>query len=132
MSQTDPIADLIVRIKNASRVKKDTLECPSSVILLNMCEIFKREGFIKDVRQMKDNKQGLLRIYLKYGKDKSPAITGIKRVSKPGRRIYKKMVQVPKILGGMGVAIVSTPKGILTDTECRDNLVGGEVLCYIW
>ncbi|NQT89909.1 MAG: 30S ribosomal protein S8 [Candidatus Omnitrophica bacterium] len=134
MSQTDTIADFITRIRNASFAKKDTLECPLSNMRKSISEILKREGFIRDFRVMKDKRQGLLRIYLKYSaqKDKIPAITNLKRISKPGLRIYEKGADIPTILGGRGIALVSASKGVLTDTECREQNIGGEVLCYVW
>ena len=134
MAQTDTIGDFITIVRNASAKKKDALECPSSNMRKNICEILKNEGFIRDFRLIKDKKQGLLRVYLKYSKDKEkrPAITGLKRVSKPGLRIYKGMTQLPSVLGDRGMALISTSKGILTDNKCRELKVGGEVLCYIW
>lgn len=132
--QTDTIADFITCIRNASCAKKDKLECPSSNMRKGICEILKREGFIRDFRVMKDSRQGILRIYLKYSgdKEKLPAITNLKRISKPGLRIYKKADEIPSVLGGIGVALVSTSKGILTDSKCHGLNIGGEVLCYIW
>lgn len=132
--QTDTIADFITRIRNASGAKKDKLECPFSNIRKRISEILKREGFIRDFRVIKDNRQGILRIYLKYSRDKEklPAITDLKRISKPGLRFYKKADGIPSVLGGRGIALVSTSRGILTDIECRNLNLGGEVLCYIW
>ncbi|MFH1868246.1 MAG: 30S ribosomal protein S8 [Candidatus Omnitrophota bacterium] len=134
MAQTDTIADFITRIRNASFAKKDLLESPSSRMSEAICEILKREGFIRDYRVIKDKKQNVLRIYLKYSKDKEkiPAIVNLKRISKPGLRVYNKSGEIPKVLGGRGIAVVSTPKGVLTDNECRDQKAGGEVLCYVW
>ncbi|NQT95165.1 MAG: 30S ribosomal protein S8 [Candidatus Omnitrophica bacterium] len=132
--QTDTIADFITCIRNASSAKKDTVECPASKMRKSICEILKREGFIRDFRMLNDNKQGGVRIYLKYSKSKEkiPAINNLKRVSKPGLRIYKKEDEVPDVLGGRGVSIVSTSKGILTNIECREQKIGGELLCYVW
>ena len=132
MALTDPIADMLTIIRNASRAKKEAAEARSSVYSENILKILKREGFITNYKLMKDNKQGILRIYLKYLKDGTPAILGLKRISKPGLRIYKKADSVPKVYGGLGVAIVSTSKGLLTDSEARDQKVGGEVICYAW
>jgi small subunit ribosomal protein S8 len=134
MAQTDTIADFITIIRNASFVKKDTVESPCSNMRKSICEILKREGFIRDYRILKDKKQGGLRIYLKYSKDKQrlPAITNLKRISKPGLRQYKKAADMPEVLGGRGIAVVSTSKGLLTDNDCREQNAGGEVLCYIW
>ncbi len=134
MSQTDTVADFITNIRNASSVKKENLECPLSGMRKSICEILKREGFIRDYRVLKDNKQGRIRVYLKYSKDtvKTPAITNLKKVSKSGLRIYKKSEELQEILGGRGIAIVSTSKGVLTDSECRESNIGGELLCHVW
>jgi small subunit ribosomal protein S8 len=133
MAQTDTIADFITCIRNASLVKKDSLQCPLSKMRKSICEILKREGFIRDYRLMKDDRQGMLKIYLKYSKDKEkmPAITNLKKISKPGLRIYKKTDEISEVLGGRGIAIVSTSKGILTDIECRELKIGGELLFYV-
>lgn len=132
--QTDTIGDFITRIRNASYAKKDNLECPYSKMRKNICEILKGEGFIRDFRIIKDNRQDILKVYLKYSQDKEklPAITNLKRISKPGLRIYKRANDIPPVLGGRGLALVSTSKGILTDSQCRESKLGGEVLCYIW
>lgn len=134
MAQTDSIADFLTQVRNASFVKKDTVECLSSNTNNKICQILKMEGFIKDYREMKDNRQNKLRLYLKYSKDKSriPAITNLKRISKSSLRIYEKYDKLPAVLGGRGIAIVSTSKGILTDNECREMKIGGEVLCLVW
>jgi len=134
MAQTDTIADFITCIRNASSAKKQTLECPSSNVRKVLCELLKREGFIRDFRVIKDKYQGVLRIYLKYSRDKKKeaAITNLKRISTPGLRVYKKCDDIPMILGGRGIAVVSTSKGIVTDKECRENKLGGEVLFYAW
>lgn len=134
MAQTDTIADFITIIRNASSVKKENLECPLSNMRKSICQILKREGFIRDYRIIKDNRQGRLRIYLKYSQDKlkTPAITNLEKVSKSGLRVYRKAGDVVEVLGGRGIAIVSTSKGILTDKECRESNVGGELLCHIW
>lgn len=134
MTQTDTIGDFITRIRNASSAKKDTLECPSSNMRKSLCEILKREGFIRDFRLIKDNKQGILRVYLKYAKDseKAPAITDLQRVSTPGLRIYKQSDEIKPVLGERGMAVVSTSKGILTDKECREYKIGGEILFQVW
>jgi small subunit ribosomal protein S8 len=134
MAQSDTIADFITCIRNACSVKKDVLECPLSKMRKSICEILKREGFIRDYRIMKDSRQGRLKIYLKYSKDKTKksAITSLKKISRPGLRVYNKSVEIPEVLGGRGIAVISTSKGILTDTECRELKIGGEPLCYIW
>jgi small subunit ribosomal protein S8 len=134
MAQTDTIADFITCIRNASSVKKESIECPLSKMRKSICEILKREGFIRDYRIIKDNRQGKVKVYLRYSKTKikAPAITSLKKISKPGLRIYKKSDEISQVLGGRGIAIVSTSKGIMTDSECRELKVGGEPLCYIW
>lgn len=134
MAQTDTVADFITSIRNASSVKKENLECPLSGMRKSICEILKKEGFIRDYRVIKDNRQGRIRIYLKYSDDKLriPAITDLKKISKSGLRIYKKSEELVEILGGRGIAIISTSKGVLTDSECRESNVGGELLCRVW
>jgi len=134
MSQTDTTADFITIIRNASSVKKENMECPLSGMRKSICEILKREGFIRDYRVLKDSRQGKLRLYLKYSADKlkTPAITNLKKISKSGLRIYKKSEDLPEVLGGRGIAIISTSKGVLTDSECRKSNIGGELLCHVW
>lgn len=132
MALTDPIADMLTIIRNASRAKKDAAEAKNSVVSENILKILKKESFIANYKVIKDNKQGILRIYLKYLKDGTPAILGLKRISTPGLRVYKKADSVPKVYSGLGVAIISTSKGLLTDNEARDQKVGGEVICYAW
>ncbi|MFS8651368.1 MAG: 30S ribosomal protein S8 [Caldibacillus sp.] len=132
MVMTDPIADLLTRIRNANMVYHESLEVPSSKLKKEIVEILKREGFIRDYEYIEDNKQGILRIYLKYGPNKERVITGLKRISKPGLRIYVKADEVPKVLNGLGIAILSTSKGVLTDKEARAQHVGGEVIAYVW
>lgn len=132
MVMTDPIADMLTRIRNANMVRHEKLEVPASKIKKEIAEILKREGFIRDVEYIEDNKQGILRIFLKYGPNNERVITGIKRISKPGLRVYAKADEVPRVLNGLGVAILSTSQGILTDKEARQKRTGGEVLAYIW
>ncbi|MFC7394859.1 30S ribosomal protein S8 [Scopulibacillus cellulosilyticus] len=132
MVMTDPIADMLTRIRNANTVRHGQLVLPGSRVKKEIAEILKREGFIKDVEYIEDNKQGMIRIFLKYGANKERVITGLKRISKPGLRVYAKADEVPRVLGGLGIAIVSTSKGILTDKEARQQQVGGEVLAYVW
>ena len=132
MSVTDPIADALTVIRNASNAKKEVAELKASKLIEEILKIFKREGFIANYKLIKDTRQGLLRVYLKYAKDGAPALLGIKRISKPGLRIYKKSDELPKVYGGLGVAVISTSKGILTDDEARTKKLGGEVICYIW
>ena len=128
---SDPIADLLTRIRNASRAEHEKVDIPSSKLKLRMAEILKDEGFIKNFRIIEDNKQGTLRVYLKYvGSEK--IISGIVRVSRPGRRIYVTKDKIPTILGGMGVAILSTSAGVMTDRQVRKQHLGGEVLAYVW
>lgn len=132
MVMTDPIADLLTRIRNANMVYHESLEVPSSKLKKEIVDILKREGFIRDYEYIEDNKQGILRIYLKYGPNNERVITGLKRISKPGLRIYVKADEVPKVLNGLGIAILSTSKGVLTDKEARAQHVGGEVIAYVW
>ncbi|RYM04832.1 30S ribosomal protein S8 [Sporolactobacillus sp. THM7-7] len=132
MVVTDPIADMLTRIRNANVVRHEQIELPASRVKREIAEILKREGFIKDVEYIQDNKQGMLRLFLKYGGNKERVISGLKRISKPGLRVYAKADEVPKVLGGLGIAIVSTSKGVITDKEARKQNVGGEVLAYVW
>lgn len=132
MVMTDPIADMLTRIRNANLVGHEKVEIPGSNIKKSIAEILKREGFIRDAEFIADEKQGVIRLFLKYGKGQERVITGLKRISKPGMRVYVPNDAVPRVLGGLGVAIISTSKGILTDKEARQAGVGGEVLCYVW
>ncbi|HHQ0378591.1 TPA: 30S ribosomal protein S8 [Listeria innocua] len=132
MVMTDPIADFLTRIRNANMVKHDKLELPASKIKKEIAEILKREGFIRDVEYIKDDNAGTIRVFLKYGATGERVITGLKRISKPGLRVYAKSTEVPKVLNGLGIAIVSTSQGVLTDKEARAKQVGGEVLAYVW
>mgnify|MGYP003394462675 CR=1 FL=1 len=132
MALTDPIADMLTIIRNASSSKKEVCEIRNSLFTEEIVKILKKESFIANYKLIKDTKQGILRVYLKYTKDGTPAITGLKRISKPGLRIYKKTDLLPKVCGGLGVAIVSTSSGVMTDNEAREKKVGGEVLCYAW
>jgi small subunit ribosomal protein S8 len=129
---TDPIADLLTRIRNANMVRHESLEVPASKMKREIVEILKREGFIRDFEYIEDNKQGILRIFLKYGPNNERVITGLKRISKPGLRVYAKANEIPKVLNGLGIAIVSTSQGILTDKEARAKNVGGEIIAYVW
>ncbi len=130
--RSDPIADFLTRIRNASRAEHEKVDIPSSKLKLRMAEILKDEGFIKNFRVIEDNKQGTLRVYLKYGAGNEKIISGIVRVSKPGRRVYVSKDKIPSILGGMGVAILSTSHGVMTDRQVRKQHLGGEVLAYVW
>lgn len=132
MVMSDPIADMLTRIRNANLVRHESVELPASTVKKQIAEILKREGFIRDAEYVDDNKQGLIRIFLKYGANNERVITGLKRISKPGLRVYSKATEVPRVLGGLGIAIISTSKGIITDKEARQGKAGGEVLCYVW
>ncbi|MFC2949261.1 30S ribosomal protein S8 [Virgibacillus sediminis] len=132
MVMTDPIADMLTRIRNANMVRHEKLELPASKMKQEIADILKREGFISDFEYVEDNKQGVLRIFLKYGSSDERVITGIKRISKPGLRVYAKATEVPRVLNGLGIAIVSTSNGVLSDKEARSQAVGGEVLAYVW
>jgi|RhiMetdeSRZDD1v2_1073273.scaffolds.fasta_scaffold35520_3 small subunit ribosomal protein S8 len=129
---TDPIADMLTRIRNGSMAEHEKVDIPASKLKVRLAELLKEEGFIKNFRQIEDRKQGILRVYLKYGPGQERVITGLRRVSKPGRRMYVGADKIPTVLGGIGVAILSTPRGVLTDRESRRLRVGGEVLCYVW
>ncbi|MGH7265394.1 MAG: 30S ribosomal protein S8 [Candidatus Rokuibacteriota bacterium] len=129
---TDPIADMLARIRNASSAEHEKVDIPASRLKVRLAELLKDEGFIKNFRLIEDRRQGTLRVYLKYGPGQERVITGLRRVSKPGRRLYVGADKVPSVLGGMGVAILSTPRGVLTDRESRRLRTGGEVLCYVW
>ena len=132
MVMTDPIADMLTRIRNANVVGHDKLAIPASKMKIEIADILKREGFIRNYEVSEDNKQGVLRIYLKYGANDERVITGLKRISKPGLRVYAKADEVPRVLNGLGTAVVSTSKGVLSDKEARSQSVGGEILAYIW
>lgn len=132
MVMSDPIADMLTRIRNANLVRHESVEMPASNVKRQIAEILKREGFIRDAEYIEDNKQGLIRIFLKYGPNNERVITGLKRISKPGLRVYTKANEIPRVLGGLGIAIISTSKGIVTDKEARQSKNGGEVLAYIW
>lgn len=132
MVMTDPIADMLTRIRNSNVVGHDKLELPASKIKTEIADILKREGFIRNYEVSEDSKQGVLRIYLKYGANDEKVITGLKRISKPGLRVYAKADEVPRVLNGLGTAVISTSTGVLTDKEARSQAVGGEVLAYIW
>jgi small subunit ribosomal protein S8 len=129
---SDPIADFLTRIRNASRAEHEKVDIPSSKLKLRLAEILKDEGFIKNFRVIEDSKQGTLRVYLKYGAGNEKIISGIVRVSRPGRRVYVTKDKIPSILGGMGVAILSTSAGVMTDRQVRKQHLGGEVLAYVW
>lgn len=132
MAMTDPIADMLTRIRNANMNKQDKVDIPSSNLKMELARVLKEEGYIKNFKLLKDRKQGLVRVYLKYSPEEFRAITGLKRVSKPGTRIYVSANEIPRVMGGLGVAILSTSKGVMADKESRTKNIGGEVLCYIW
>ncbi|AZV49216.1 MULTISPECIES: 30S ribosomal protein S8 [Bacillus] len=132
MVMTDPIADMLTRIRNANMVRHEKLEIPASKLKREIAEILKREGFIRDVEFVEDSKQGIIRVFLKYGQNNERVITGLKRISKPGLRVYAKSNEVPRVLNGLGIAILSTSHGVLTDKEARAKQAGGEVLAYVW
>ena len=132
MVLTDPIADLLTRIRNANAVHHDKVEIPASKIKRAVVQILKEEGFVKDYEVLSDGKQGVLRVSLKYGPERDRVITGIKRISKPGLRVYAKKEQLPKVLGGLGIAIISTSQGIMSDKQARKTGLGGEVIAFVW
>jgi small subunit ribosomal protein S8 len=132
MALTDPIADMLTMIRNASSARKEVVEVKNSRLSEEIMKIFKKEGFISNYKIIKDSKQGLLRIYLKYLKTGTPGILGIKQISKSGLRIYKKADEVSKVYGGLGIAVISTSKGLMTDSDAREHGLGGEMLCQVW
>jgi len=132
MVVTDPIADFLTRIRNANMVYIDKVEIPASKTKISLANILKDEGFIKDVEYIEDGKQGIIRLYLKYAGNRERVITGLKRISRPGLRVYAKKDELPKVLGGLGIAIVSTSNGLMTEKNARKAGLGGEVLCYVW
>jgi small subunit ribosomal protein S8 len=131
MPVTDPIADYLTRVRNASKARKVRVEIPSSKMKIGLSDILKSRGYIVDYEVIEDSKQNKINILLKY-KDGLPAISGLKKISKPGLRVYKKSTEIPRVLNGLGTAVISTSKGLLTDKEARQQLQGGEVVCYIW
>ena len=132
MTMTDPIADMLTRIRNAKTVGHDTVDVPASKMKKSIAGILLEEGYIKGFDVIDDNKQGTIRIQMKYGADKERVISGIKKISKPGLKVYAKAEDVPRVLGGLGIAIISTSKGVISDKEARKLGVGGEVICYVW
>lgn len=132
MVMTDPIADMLTRIRNANVVRHQTVDIPASNMKRAIANIMLEEGFIKNVENLMDGSVPVLRVTMKYGQDKERVITGLKRISKPGLRVYVQKDDVPKVLGGLGIAVISTSKGVMTDKDARKEGLGGEVLCYIW
>ncbi|CAM2814166.1 30S ribosomal protein S8 [Dolosigranulum pigrum] len=132
MVMTDPTADFLTRVRNANEARHETVEVPASNLKRDIANILKDEGFIRDVEYIEDNKQGVLKLTLKYGQEGERVITGIKRISKPGLRVYAGAQDVPKVLNGLGIAIVSTSEGVVTDKVARSKHIGGEVIAYVW
>src|SRR5699024_347244 len=132
MVMTDPVADMLTRVRNANVARHEKLALPASKLKTELADILKREGFVRDYEVKEDSKQGVLRIYMKYGAKEERVITGLRRISKPGKRVYAKANEVPRVLNGLGIAVVSTSNGVLSDKEARTQAVGGEVLAYIW
>lgn len=132
MSVTDPVADLLTRIRNANTANHDSVEAPASKLSMEIVKILQSEGFVKGYEMVKDAKFPTIKVHLKYGQKKEKVITNLKRVSKPGLRVYKNRHEMPRVLRGLGIAIVSTSKGVMTDRGARQLGVGGEVLCYVW
>jgi len=132
MTMTDPIADMLTRIRNANTVGHSTVDIPSSKMKKSIAGILTEEGYIKGFDVIEDDKQGMIRVHMKYGAEKEKVISGIKKISKPGLKVYAKADEVPRVLGGLGIAIISTSNGVISDKEARKLGVGGEVICYVW
>lgn len=132
MTMTDPIADMLTRIRNANTAAHETVDIPASKIKKSIAGILTDEGYINGFEVIEDDKQGVIRINMKYGPDKEKVISGIKKISKPGLKVYAKAADVPRVLGGLGVAVISTSNGVISDKEARKLGVGGEVICYVW
>ena len=132
MSMSDPIADFLTRIRNAVMARHDTLEVPASNLKAELAALLKQEGYVKNFKIIREGVQGSIRVTLKYDSDRRPAIQGLKRVSRPGLRVYRKANDLPVVLNGLGSVIISTSSGIMTDKEAREANVGGEILCYVW
>ena len=132
MSMTDPVSDMLTRIRNATRVRHDRTDVPASKMKLEIAKILKQEGYIRTFKMLEEGPQGVIRIYLKYAEDGETVIHGLQRVSKPGRRVYRGADELPKVRSGLGVAVISTNRGVLTDEQARGLRVGGEVLCESW
>lgn len=132
MVMTDPIADFLTRVRNANNARHTKVEIPASNLKKAMADILKSEGFVKDVEFVEDDKQGIVRIFLKYGQNNERVITGLRRISKPGLRVYANAEEMPKVLNGLGIALVSTSEGVVTDRTARAKNIGGEVLAYVW
>ena len=132
MTMTDPIADMLTRIRNANSVGHESVEIPASKMKKSIAQILLDEGFITNYEVIDDNVQGTIKVTLKYGPNHEKVISGIKKISKPGLKVYAKANEVPRVLGGLGIAIISTSKGVISDKEARKQGVGGEVICYVW
>ena len=132
MTMTEPIADMLTRIRNANMVGHKTVDIPASNMKKSIAEILNEEGYIENYEIIEDGKQGIIRITMKYGSNNERVISGLKKISKPGLRVYAKRNEVPKVLGGLGIAIISTSNGVISDKKARQLGVGGEVICYIW
>jgi small subunit ribosomal protein S8 len=132
MSMTDPIADMLTRIRNANQALLDRVDIPASRLKVELAKSLKAEGFIRAYKLIDDSKQGILRVYLKFGSGNERVIQGLRRVSRPGLRVYRKATQIPTVMGGLGVAILSTSQGLMTGKAARERALGGEVLCYLW
>ncbi|AMB96245.1 MULTISPECIES: 30S ribosomal protein S8 [Aerococcus] len=132
MVMTDPIADFLTRIRNANLVRHETVEVPASKMKEAIAKILEEQGYIKGYEVLEDDKQGIIRVFMKYGADNQRIITNLRRISKPGLRVYAKSDEIPKVLNGLGIAIVSTSEGVVTDKEARQKNIGGEILAYVW
>jgi len=132
MSLSDPIADMLTRVRNANSALREKVDIPASRMTEDIAKVLKQEGYITDYKFIENRKQGILRIMLKYGPGQERVVRGIRRISRPGRRVYRKADQLPRVMDGLGIAIVSTPKGVLTDKASREANVGGEVICEVW
>ncbi len=132
MTMTDPIADFLTRIRNAVQVGKDRCDVPASKLKLELAKVFQEEGFIRTFKVLEEGPQGTLRIYLRYSSDGEPTIHGLQRVSRPGLRVYRRVEKLPQVRGGIGVAVVSTSKGLMSDARAREMRLGGEVMCRVW
>ena len=132
MNITDPIADMLTRVRNANNMSKDKVDIPASNLKYDIANVLKEEGFIRDFKMLDSYPQNKIRIYLKYGEDGEKVISGLKRISKPGLRVYVNKEEIPKVLGGLGVSVLTTSRGVLAGKDAREEGVGGEVLCYVW
>ncbi len=132
MGMTDPVSDMLTRIRNANLAKLEKVDIPSSNLKLEIARVLKDEGYIKNFKLLKDRKQGIVRVYMKYSPEETRVISGLKRVSRPGNRVYVGADEIPRVMGGLGIAIISTSRGVVADSESRKLNIGGEVICYIW